>query len=42
MTLYPEQPVSKRFGIAKGKFHDPEEFDVYDDEIAEMLVGSAL
>jgi len=42
MTLYPEQPVSKRIGIAKGKFHDPEDFDTYDDEIAAMLMGGDL
>jgi antitoxin (DNA-binding transcriptional repressor) of toxin-antitoxin stability system len=42
MTLYPEQPVSKRIGIAKGKFHDPEDFDTYDDEIAAMLTGGDL
>ena len=35
-------PVSKRIGIAKGKFHDPEDFDAYDDEIAAMLTGGSL
>ena len=42
MTLYPEAPVSKRIGIAKGKFHDPEDFDAYDEEIAAMLTGGDL
>ena len=35
-------PVSKRIGIAKGKFHDPEDFDAYDDEVAAMLTGGSL
>lgn len=42
MTLYPEKPVSNRIGIAKGKFDDPEDFDKYDDEIAELLMGGDL
>ena len=42
MTLYPEAPVSKRIGIAKGKFHDPKDFDAYDEEIAAMLTGGDL
>ena len=42
MTLYPETPVSKRIGIAKGKFHDPEDFDAYDEEIATLLTGGDL
>jgi len=39
---YENAPVSKRIGIAKGKFHDPEDFDAYDDEIAAMLTGGVL
>ena len=35
-------PVSKRIGIAKGKYHDPADFDAYDDEIAAMLTGGCL
>ena len=42
MTLYPETPVSKRIGIAKGKFHDPGEFDSYDEEVAATLTGGDL
>ena len=40
MTLCPEIPVSKRIGIAKGKFHDPEDFDAYDGEIEALLTGN--
>ena len=39
ITLYREKPVSQRIGIAKGKFHDPEDFDKYDEEIADLLTG---
>ncbi len=39
ITLYQEKPVSQRIGIAKGKFHDPEDFDKYDEEIADLLTG---
>ena len=39
MTLYPENPVKNRIGIAEGKFHDPEDFDKYDDEIASLFSG---
>lgn len=42
MTLYPETPTSNRIGIAKGKFNDPENFDSYDDEIAELFTGGSL
>lgn len=42
ITLYKEKPISKRIGIAKGKFHDPEDFDKYDDEIASLLTGGDL
>ena len=39
MTLYPENPVKNRIGIAEGKFNDPEDFDKYDDEIASLFLG---
>ena len=39
ITLYQEKPVSQRIGIAKVKFHDPEYFDKYDEEIADLLNG---
>ena len=35
-------PVSKRIGIAKGKFEVPEDFDAGNDEIAAMLMGGDL
>ena len=35
-------PVSKRIGIAKGKFEVPEDFDAGNDEIAAMLMGDDL
>lgn len=38
MTPYPKKPVTNRIGIAKGKFHDPENFDKYDD-IASLFSG---
>ena len=40
MTLYPEKPVSKRLGIAKGLFIDPEDLEKYDAEIASLLSGT--
>ena len=36
---YPEKQVSRRIGIAKGQFHDPESFDAYDAEIEAMITG---
>ena len=40
-TLNPYKvDVSKRIGIAKGKFEYPEDFDSMNDEIAEMFYGS--
>ena len=42
ITLYQEKPVSRRIGIAKGKFHDPEDFEKYDDELAALLTGGEL
>lgn len=38
MTLIPERPVSKRIGVAEGKFKVPDEFDVWDKEIEEMAM----
>lgn len=42
ITLYQEKPASQRIGVAKGKFHDPEDFDRYDDEIAALFTGGDL
>ncbi len=39
MTLVDESPVSRRIGIAKGKFRAPEDFDANNDEAAAMLMG---
>ena len=37
MTLIPKKPVSKRIGVAEGKFKVPDEFDAWDKEIEEMF-----
>ncbi len=37
ITLIEDVPVSKRIGIAKGKFKSPINFNEYDKEIAAML-----
>ena len=42
ITLYKEKPVSKRIGIAKGKFKAPTDFDRDNEEIAAMLTGEPL
>ena len=39
---YESTPVSKRIGIAKGKFTVPDDFDAGNDEIAAMLMGGDL
>ncbi|MBQ6481976.1 MAG: hypothetical protein IJI45_12720 [Anaerolineaceae bacterium] len=39
MTLVDESPVTRRIGIAKGKFRAPEDFDANNDEAAAMLMG---
>ena len=35
-------PVSKRIGVAKGKFTVPDDFDAGNEEIAAMLMGGDL
>ena len=35
-------PVSKRIGVAKGKFEVPDDFDAGNEEIAAMLMGGSL
>ena len=35
-------PVSKRIGVAKGKFKVPDDFDAYNEEIASMLTGGDI
>ena len=42
MTFIVETPVSRRIGIAKGKFKAPEDFDANNDEVYAMLSGGAL
>ena len=39
LSLCPEKAVTRRIGIAKGKFHDPEDFDAYDEEVAALFAG---
>lgn len=39
MTLIPNKPVSKRIGVAEGKFRIPDQFDAWDKEIADMFGG---
>ena len=42
MSLLEDSPVSRRIGIAKGKFRAPEDFDANNDEAAAMLMEGAL
>lgn len=42
ITLINETPVSKRIGIAKGKFTMKGDFDADNGEIADMLMGEKL
>ena len=42
ITLINETPISKRIGIAKGKFTVKGDFDSDNDEIAEMMMGGIL
>ena len=38
ITLVDDSPVSRRIGIARGKFRAPEDFDANNEEAAEMLM----
>ncbi len=42
IVLLDEAPVSRRIGIAKGKFRAPEDFDANNDEAAAMLMEGTL
>jgi len=42
ITLINETPVSKRIGVAKGKFTVKGDFDADNDEIASMFTEGAL
>ena len=39
ITLIPKTDISKRIGIAKGKFSISEDFDSLDDEISALFEG---
>lgn len=41
-TFINETPVSKRIGVAKGKFKAPDDFDANNDEILAMLESGTL
>ena len=42
ITLVDQPAVSKRIGIAKGKFKAPDDFDANNDEAAAMLTEGVL
>ena len=42
ITLINQTPVSKRIGVAKGRFTVKGDFDAENAEIADMLTGGAL
>ena len=42
MTYIIDTPVSKRIGIAKGKFKAPDDFDANNEEVYAMLTGASL
>lgn len=42
ITLINETPVSRRIGIAKGKFTIKGDFDADNKEIADMMMGGSL
>ena len=42
ITLINEIPVSRRIGVAKGRFTIKGDFDADNGEIADMLTGGAL
>lgn len=37
MKLAQKRPVAKRIGVAKGKLQIPEDFDMWDNDIADMF-----
>lgn len=39
---YESAPLSKRIGVAKGKFTVPDDFDAGNEEIAAMMMGGDL
>ncbi len=42
ITLVQETPVSKRIGVAKGRFSVKGDFDEGNQELADMLMGGSL
>ncbi len=42
ITLVDETPVSRRIGVAKGKFRAPDDFDAAGEEAAAMLMEGSL
>ena len=42
ITLINEIPVSRRIGVAKGKFNIKGDFDADNNEIADMMTGGGL
>ena len=42
ITLINEIPVSRRIGVAKGKFNIKGDFDADNNEIADMMTGGSL
>ena len=42
ITLINEIPVSRRIGVAKGKFDIKGDFDADNNEIADMMTGGSL
>ena len=42
ITLYEEKPVSRRIGVAKGKFRSPKDFDRDNAEIADLLTEGTI
>ena len=42
ITLVDETPVSRRIGVAKGRFKAPDDFDAAGEEAAAMLMEGSL
>ena len=42
ITAIEKKPVSKRIGVAKGKFTMPDDFDVDNEAIADLFLGGSL
>ena len=42
ITAIDKKPVSKRIGVAKGKFEVPDDFDADNDHIADLFMGGDI